>query len=296
MGEIRIGTCSWTDPTLIECEEFYPKKSMSAEARLKFYSEHFSTVEVDSTFYALPSEKVIGLQTIRTPDNFILNYKAFGLLTQHAVDPKKLPRAIKDLLSPELLSKRLLKWGEVSQAAKDMTFQMFESAIRPADSAGKLGAILFQFPPYFTCRDENKEYILQCKERFPQYRLAIEFRHRSWVGDEKLNQTLQFLEKHNLTFVSVDEPQFPSTIPSIARATTDMAYVRFHGRNKENWFRKGIRTCERFAYEYSDEELQEWVPKIKGLQEATKRVFLMFNNCYRSWAVKNAKRIVTLLD
>lgn len=296
MGEVRIGTCSWTDPTLIDSEEFYPDKKMSAEARLKFYAEHFNTVEVDATFYALPSEKVVGLQTLRTPDDFILHYKAFGLLTQHSINPGRLPKAVKEMLSPELLAKRLLKYKEVSQEAKDMVFQMFESALRPADSAGKLGVVLFQYPPFFICKEENKEYILECKARFPQYKLAIEFRHISWVDGDNLKDTLSFLKANNLVFVSVDEPQFPSTIPPIAEATNGLAYVRFHGRNKNNWFRRGIKVSERFAYNYSDEEIKEWIPKIRVLRKRTKRAFLMFNNCFGAWAVRNAKRIALMLD
>lgn len=296
MGEVRIGTCSWTDPTLIESEEFYPDKKMSAEARLKFYAEHFNTVEVDATFYALPSEKVVGLQTLRTPDDFILHYKAFGLLTQHSINPGQLPKAVKKMLSPGLLAKRLLKYKEVSKEAKDIVFQMFESALRPADSAGKLGVVLFQYPPFFICNEENKEYILECKARFPQYKLAIEFRHISWVDGDNLEDTLSFLQANNLVFVSVDEPQFPSTIPPIAEATTDLAYVRFHGRNRNNWFRRGIKVSERFAYNYSDEEIKEWIPKIEVLRKRTKRAFIMFNNCFGAWAVRNAKRIVVMLD
>lgn len=296
MGEIRIGTCSWTDPSLIESEDFYPQKRMSAEERLEFYAEHFNTVEVDSTFYALPSEKVVGLQTVRTPDDFILNYKAFGLLTQHSIDPNRLPRVTKELLPPDILNKRYLKYEEVPAEVKDMAFQMFESAIRPADSAGKLGIVLFQYPPYFTCKDKNKEYILECKKKLSQYQLAIEFRHRSWVDDNNINETLDFLKQNDLIFVIVDEPQFPSTIPPIVEATADISYIRFHGRNKENWFRKGIKTSERFAYNYSDQELSEWIPGIQALQDKVKKTYLMFNNCFGSWAIANAKRIAALLE
>lgn len=296
MSEIRIGTCSWTDPTLIESEEFYPQKSMTAEARLRFYAEQFNTVEVDSTFYALPSEKVVGLQTLRTPEDFVLNYKAFGLLTQHPIDPGRLPKAIKELISQQDLAKRVLKHHDIPQDARDMAFQMLESALRPAASAGKLGIVLFQYPPYFVCSDENKKYILECKERFPQYRLAIEFRHASWLEDTNFDETLNFLEENGLTFVSVDEPQFPSTVPPIAKATTDLAYVRFHGRNRENWFRRGIKVAERFAYTYSDQELEEWIPKIRSLQKKTKKTFLMFNNCFGTWAIRNAKRLAMMLD
>jgi len=298
LGEVHVGTCSWTDPTLIAAGTFYPRKEMSAEERLKFYAQNFDVVEVDSTFYALPSEKVIGLHTERTPDDFTLHYKAFGLLTQHPIDPKRLPKNIKAMLPEEALDKKRLGFNEVTAEARDMAFQMFESALRPADSAGKLGVLLFQFPPYFTHKDSNKGYILQCKEKFPQYRLAIEFRHPSWLTEDKRKDTLNFLEENGLIYVSADEPQFDDgkTIPPIAEATADVAYIRMHGRNKENWFRRDIPTVERYAYEYFDEELKEWLLKIKELMYETRRAYAMFNNCYADYAVNNARRMKELLE
>lgn len=297
MPEVRVGTCSWTDPTLITAGSFYPKKDMSAEERLKFYAQNFDVVEVDSTFYVIPSEKVVGLHTERTPDDFILHYKAFGLLTQHPIDPKRLPKNIKAMLPREAVGKSRLDFRDVPPEARDMAFQMFESALRPADSAGKLGVLVFQFPPYFTHRDSNKEYILYCKERFPQYKLAVEFRHPSWLTKNAREDTFKFLAANSLSYISADEPQFEDekTIPPIARSTTEIAYLRLHGRNTDNWFRRGIPTAERYAYQYSDDELREWLPKIKELIFETRETHVMFNNCYADYAVSNARRMKELL-
>jgi uncharacterized protein YecE (DUF72 family) len=297
MSGIHVGTCSWTDPTLIAAGSFYPKKDMSAEERLKFYAQNFDVVEVDATFYVIPSEKVVGLHTERTPDDFILHYKAFGLLTQHPIDPKRLPKNIKAMLPQEAVGKSRLDFRDVPPEARDMAFQMFESALRPADSAGKLGVLVFQFPPYFTHQDSNKEYILYCKERFPQYKLAVEFRHPSWLAGDAQKDTLEFLEVNSLSYVSVDEPQFEDgkTIPPIAQSTTDISYIRLHGRNRDNWFRRGIPTAERYAYHYSEEELKEWLPRIRELAAAAKETYVMFNNCYRDYAVNNARRMKELL-
>lgn len=298
MSEVHVGTCSWTDPTLITAGTFYPKKNMSAEERLKFYTQNFDVVEVDSTFYAIPSEKVVGLHTERTPDDFTLHYKAFGLLTQHPIDPKRLPKNINAMLPEGALKKQRLNFNEIPSEAKDMAFQMFESTLCPADSAGKLGVLVFQYPPYFTCRDSNKEYILQCKDKFPQYELAVEFRHPSWLTEEQQEETFKFLENSGLIYISVDEPQFEGakTVPPVTKATADIAYVRMHGRNRENWFRRGIPTVERYAYEYSDEELGEWLTKIRELMFEAKQTFVMFNNCFGDYAVRNARRMMQLLE
>lgn len=298
MGEVHVGTCSWTDPTLIEDGSFYPKKTMTAEERLKFYAEHFDNVEVDSTFYALPSEKVVSLQASRTPDNFTLNYKAFGLLTQHSVNPKALPKTIKMLVEPSLLEQPYLPFRTATKDVLDLSFQMFASALRPAQWSNKLGAVLFQFPPFFTFSKENMDYILTCQEKLFDYRLAIEFRHPSWLSEQSRRETMNFLRKNDLAYVSVDEPQYESgaTIPPIAEVTTDIGYIRFHGRNTETWFKKGISTAERFSYLYSEDELIEWTKKMKPIIYETDKTYAMFNNCYRNYGITNAQMMKKILS
>lgn len=297
MGDLRFGTCSWTDKTLIDSELFYPKKSMSAEDRLRFYAQHFNTVEVDSTYYALPSEKVVGLHTDRTPKDFIIHYKAFGLLTGHGIDPTCLPRIIRDRLSQEIRECRYVGSGQIPGELKDLAWQMFEGALRPAYSAGKLGVVLFQFPPHFACSEQNFEYILECRERLSDYRLAVEFRNPTWIRGENMDSTMGFLRDNALSYVSVDEPQLDdrSTMPPIAEATTDIAYVRFHGRNAATWRKKGINAAQRFAYLYNDDELNEWLPKIRKLVEMSNDTFVMMNNCFADYAIKNAVRMSELM-
>ncbi len=295
---VHIGTCSWTDKTLIESGEFYPDLWMSAEERLRFYAANFDTVEVDSTFYALPSEKVVGLQVDRTPAGFTLHYKAFGLLTQHSVDPKRLPRAVKELLPPEALELSRLYPQDVPEEAAHRVWRMFASALSPAKNAGKLGVVLFQFPPYFTYSEPNKEYILFCRDRLRDYRLAVEFRHNSWTEADRLEEVLEWLRDHDLIYTAVDEPQFPrgKTVPPLAVTTADISYIRLHGRNRENWYKKNITVAERFAYEYNDEELGHWANKIELISPFTSEIYVMFNNCFRNFAVKNAGRMVSLLE
>lgn len=291
MTDYYIGTCGFTDRGL---DGTFYRKGINPAERMAFYAQHFNAVEIDSSYYALPSERNSVLFAQRTPDNFIFHYKAFGLMTKHRVQTKSLGRA----LSMHLPVGHQAPY--VDDPPADMlakTFDMYYRALLPLNSAGKLGLVLFQFPPYFTKSGENKCYILQCKEWMMDFRLAIEFRHNSWTNRSELSDTLKFLIDNNLTYVSVDEPQFSSgsTVPPIAEATTDTAYVRFHGRNTKNWFKKGGTVAERFDYFYNKDELEEWVPKIRNLAENTSQIHVMFNNCVNTFAVQNARMIADVI-
>ena len=297
MGNILIGTCSWTDPTLIESGRFYPSPSLSAEARLRYYASQFPIVEVDSPYYALPSERTSGLWVERTGDNFIFDIKAFRLFTQHPTSPASLPRDIRQALPPRIGDKNSLYYRDLPEGLLQETWHRFQQALLPLDSSGKLGVVLFQFPPWFYYGERQCSHILSCRENLPQYTIAIEFRHNSWLNEKNIEHTLSFLRRHNLPFVCVDEPQgFPSSVPPLAVATSDIALVRFHGRNRETWEKKDIGPAERFNYRYTREELAEWVPRIKELAAKTHQLHVLFNNCHRDKAVANASQIRLMLD
>lgn len=287
---IYIGTCSWTDPSLLKESPFYPAASMSAEERLRFYASKFNTVEVDSPFYALPSEAVVGLQVQRTPPGFILNYKAYSMLTGHLSDTRSMPKTMRDMLPPVLAAKARLRADEVPDNILRLGFQMFAGALRPALSAGKLGIVLFQYPPWFAFEARNMDYIERCAAEMSGCQIAVEFRHKSWVANGNEAATMKFLADRKLAYVSVDEPQVDcdASVPPVYRATAPVAYVRLHGRNKESWLKKGISAAERFAYLYSQDELMTIAPNIKTLAAETDKTFVMFNNCFRDYAVNNA--------
>jgi uncharacterized protein YecE (DUF72 family) len=186
--QFMVGTASWTDKTLIETTDFYPPDVRTAEDRLRFYAAQFKTVEVDSTYYAIPAERNAELWRERTPPGFVFNIKAFAWLTQHLTDASRLPKEIKQMLPQPDRAKRRL--GFPGKDALDAAFNMFWSSLGPlhrADpgSGGSLGMLLFQFPPYFICKSSNLDYIASLPERMPGASLAIEFRHRSWTGEEK---------------------------------------------------------------------------------------------------------------
>lgn len=297
MGDILIGTSSWTDPTLIKSGRFYPEWAKSAEGRLQYYASQFSLVEVDSSYYALPNERTARLWVERTPDRFVFDTKAFRLFTLHPTPLKSLPKDIQGDLPAELKEKGNLYHRDLPSELVDEVWSRFEQALLPLDSAGKLGVVAFQFPPWYFPGNEQRDHILACKGKLPQYTIAVEFRHGSWLNEKNRERTLGFLCDNDLPFVCVDEPQgFKSSVPPVAAATSDIALVRFHGRNTETWEKKGIGPAERFNYLYSEAELHEWVPSIRELGEKTRQLHVLFNNCHEDKAVVNARQIGFMLD
>lgn len=281
----RVGTASWTDPSLL-ASGFYPPSVTTAAERLQFYSQHFDTVEVDSTFYSLPSERHAWLWAQRTPADFCFHVKAFGALTQHPVELRRLPRSVRALLPAELAATPTGRVKIPPGEVLDTCFSLFAAALAPLGRAGKLGCILFQFPPWFTARADNERYIDDCRARLPAFTLAIEFRHHSWFGTRS-EHTLAFLRARGLVHVILDLPRAPSLPVTPFVTTTTCAYVRLHGRNREAWFGQHERASERFRYFYSDAELAELADRIRRLRNA-REVHVIFNNCYSDYGVRNA--------
>ena len=158
----------------------------------------------------------------------------------------------------------------------------FLQSIRPLSEAGKLKGLLAQFPWGFKNTPENRDYLKGCRERTPDIPYFVEFRHRSWVSEEVGN----LLREHQLSFVCVDEPQIGDMMPPMARATTNLGYIRFHGRNAKNWWGKG---GDRYDYLYTEDELRTWVGKVEQLLGKVDKIYLFFNNCHAGQAVENAR-------
>lgn len=289
----RVGTASWTDPTLLE-SGFYPPTATTAEARLRFYAQHFDTVEVDSTFYALPNERNAYLWARRTPDDFVFHVKAFAALTQHPVEVRQLPQPVREVLTTSLQAATGERVKLSPGDSLSLCFSMFAAALAPLARARKLGCLLFQFPPWFTANDEHERYLLFCREKLPSFLIAIEFRHRSWFG-ERAERTLGFLSEHQFVHVILDVPEAPSLPKTPFVTTMPTAYVRLHGRNREAWFGRHERASERFRYFYNDDELRELASRIRRLRDA-EEVHVIFNNCYRDYGVRNAATMAALLQ
>ena len=295
-GKISVGLSSWADPELVE-SGFYPKEIKTAEERLHHYATKFSIVELDSSYHFLPTRRNSSLWINATPQGFLFEVKAFSLLTQHPTPMSSIPRDLRETITKAINKTGNIYLKDLTAELSDAIWFRFESSIQPFVSAGKLGSITFQFPPWFHPRPENYEFILECKERLPGYRLAIEFRTGSWLTEEHREQTLNFLKKNGLALVCVDEPQgLRSSVPPIAEATAPLAVVRFHGRNKKNWERKNIPVTEKYNYFYDEHELAEWVPAIKKLAGEAEQVFLIFKNKHQDFALKNALQMQEMLE
>jgi len=295
-GRILTGTCSWTDPTLIACGRFYPPRVTSAADRLRFYADQFPIVEVDSTYYAPPSERNAHLWAERTPADFTFNVKAFALLTGHPAKLERLPSPLRDLVPDAARAKRNVYLKDMPPHSVDLLWETHRTALQPLHDAGKLGAVLFQFPPWFRRTPASADYVRRVPLELPDYQVAVEFRGGGWMDEDAAPATLAMLERAGLAYVSVDEPQgFRSSTPPVAAATADLAIVRLHGRNAATWEAHTGVASDRFNYLYSVAELNEWAPRIRRLAGAAPAVHVLFNNNYEDQGVVNARRMAALL-
>jgi uncharacterized protein YecE (DUF72 family) len=276
-GPIRVGVCSWADETLTKV--WYPKGIKSGEERLRYYAERFDVVEANSTYYRLPDRQMVENWAERTPPGFTMHVKAFGVMTRHPVKVDQLPPDLRDVPTDAR--------GRVDRPPREYraeVFARFHDALDPLRSAGKLGGILMQFPPYVVPRAQSLEYLEWSQEQLRGDEMLVEFRHASWLDEEHRADTLRFLEEHGMTYVVVDAPQTggKNVLPTVVAATNETGYVRFHGRNAQTWNKRTGSAAERFDYLYSEDELREWVPRLKELAAEAQTVYAMFNNNGRS--------------
>lgn len=298
MTRTRIGTASWADRPLVQSGKYYPEWARKPADRLRFYASEFPLVEVDSSYYALPSQRNAALWAGITPDDFLFDVKAFRLFTSHPTQPRVIPGEIREELPGRLSEKRNVYYRDLPPELRASLWRMFEDALLPLDSAGKLGVVVFQFPQWFMPRPDSKEHILECQEQLPQYRLAVEFRNRYWLSERNRDDTFGFLRDNGLAFIAVDEPQgFDSSVPPLAEVTADTALVRFHGRNRETWERRDLASSsERFDYYYSQPEMEEWVPRVREMQQRAREVHLIMNTNHQDQGIVNARLMGRLLD
>ncbi len=207
-----------------------------------------------------------------------MSFKAYAPITTHPTETKRLPKDIREALPEEARAKVRLYPKDIPRETLEEIHKRFWTALEPLRQSGKLGAVLLQFPDWFVISGENKDAIVRARDLLPDDRLAIEFRNATWLSERNRDETLRFLREHGLSYVMVDEPQgFPSSIPA------------------ENWKKKGITAAERFDYRYSQQELLEWVPKIRKVAEQARETHLLMNNCYGDKAVNNAAELSQLL-
>ena len=258
MAEIRIGTSGYSFKDWKGV--FYPP-TISDSSMLEFYTQFFDCVEINSTYYRILSPYLFRRMAERTPEDFDFVVKLHRSMTH-------------------------------DRASVHTTLEEFRASIEPLQELGKLKGLLAQFPWSFRNGKENREHILFLQSQFEGHPLFVEFRNDTWAAPG----ILSFLSNHNLYYCSVDEPDLPGLMPSDAHTTGDIGYVRFHGRNRENWFKKGVETTQRYRYLYEEEELKRWADKIKEISRQAKQIFVVFNNCYQNFGLKNAKMLLRLLQ
>jgi uncharacterized protein YecE (DUF72 family) len=246
---IHIGTSGFKFPDWKG--EFYPPGVKPADW-LAYYARHFDCLEINASYYRLLGAKVTAQMAAKVPAGFLFTVKTYRTLTH-------------DL---------------ASQTPED--WKIFTDSLRPLADEGKFGCVLAQFPTAFHPGEKSLAYLGEARERLADYPMVVEFRRRDWLTEE----TFAWLKARHIGFCGVDEPQFSTLMPPVARATSTIGYLRFHGRNAKDWWH-GSRE-ERYDYLYSEAELQEWVPKIRTLDQETDKTFVFLNNCHAGKAVKNA--------
>lgn len=255
-GKIVVGTSGYSFQDWIG--GFYPEGTKKGDM-LREYTKHFECVEVNSTYYRIPHPVVLRRMEEKTPPGFEFIIKANQEMTH--------------------------------KGSKDLSvYRSFDEAIQPVVEAGKFQGVIAQFPWGFKNTPENRDHLKFMKDRFRACPLFVEFRNREWITDEVFEQ----LEKSDIAYCSVDEPRLKSLVPPIARLTTELGYVRLHGRNAKNWWGRG--GGDRYDYLYSEEELKEWVTKITSMSQKARKTFVFFNNCHAGQAARNAGLMKDLLS
>src|ERR671930_2296944 len=271
-GRIVIGTSSWADPGFVE--EWYPP-GLPPRERLPYYAERFESVEINSTFYAIPAAKTVATWAGATPDGFTFDYKLHRLLSRHAAPRSSLP---KDLRARAKTTER----GRV-KLTKRLEAAVADAALEAVEPlGGKLSTFLLQLSPAFGPRDHKLDELAPLVERLSAAApVAIELRNRLWLHERRIERTLGWFEEHGAAFVCVDAPQgsnAPTIMPPIDVTTRDdVAYLRAHGRNLDGYLR-GRSVAERFGYRYGDDELRELAGRAQELAAHVRDVRVMFNN------------------
>lgn len=297
-GNIRVGLCSWSDPSLIKSKGFYPRGTGSSEGRLRYYAMRFPIVEVDSSFYAMPSPQNSVLWAERTPANFEFNVKAFRLFTGHQTPPAVFPKDIVLALPPLRAKSKNHYYADLPAELRDELWRRFLLALEPLQVAGKLLAVHFQFAPWVSNGKTWRAHVEHCVERMAGHRVAVEFRNATWLGAAQVADTLAWQRELGVVHTIVDEPQGVGNFAHEVWAVTNprLAVVRLHGRNADTWEAKGlVAASDRFNYEYNDAELDALAAHIDRLVEQAFEVVVLLNVNFEDQGVRAAEGLMRKL-
>jgi len=275
VSDIRIGTSGWNYPTGQGTWNgiFYPARTRGGRGKsggkfdeLAFYAEHFNTVEINSSFYGIPPASTTAGWAERTPPGFEFSLKLFQKFTH-----------------PEMFHKAT---GQDPWSLDEKDVDEFRAAIHPLAAAGKLGALLAQFPASFKNEPDSRAYLEWLLEHFKDYRVAVELRHRSW-SDEPAD-TLELLESSNTAWTQIDEPKFRFSIRQNLRPNVrSFYYLRLHGRNAATWWAHE-KSEDRYNYLYSAAELEPFSEAAEAASRQVRKAYLYTNNHFSAKSVANA--------
>ncbi len=253
---IRIGTSGFSYDDWKG--HFYPQ-NLAKKDMLGYYARVFNTTEINSSYYNIPGEASFAGMARKTPDDFEFVVKAHKDMT-HAQQPDK------------------------------NLFDIFLGSIGPLVDAGKFGCVLAQYPNGYRYSEENKDRLRQFRDWIGDTPTVIEFRNADWLNDD----TFSLLRELNFGFCAVDEPQLRNMMPDVTAATSQIGYVRFHGRNVKQWFNHE-HPHQRYDYLYNEEELKPWVPKVTDIERKTSKTYVFFNNHYQGKSAQNARMFAAML-
>jgi len=297
MPVVLIGTASWTDKTLIDCGRFYPPHARTAEGRLRHYASLFPLVEVDSSYYGIPTPANAQRWVERTPDTFTMNVKSFRLFTGHQTPLATLPKDIQAELGTAA-TRQVLYYRDMPPFLRNELWRRFIEALSPLKSAGRLGLVHFQFAPWVRCTAAGRGHVAHCVERMAGHTLSVEFRHSSWLASSQAPSTLAFERELAVVHTVVDEPQgFDNSVPAIwSRTHPAGSLVRLHGRNAATWNMQGVSAAsDRFDYDYPPDELAGLAASIHQLSLDSMFTHVILNNNMEDQAQRNAKSLMAML-
>ena len=294
---VLVGTASWTDKTLIACGRFYPPGATTAEGRLRHYASQFPIVEVDSSYYAMPAPNTAQLWAERTPNDFVMNVKAFRIFTGHQTSPTVLHKDLREALGSA--AKANVYYRELPSEIRDELWRRFIEALAPLRASSKLGLVHFQFPPWLVRNAAGHAHVQHCVERMAGHTLSVEFRHQSWFAGEHATNTLTFERELGVVHTVVDGPQgFSNSVPAIWEGThPGFALLRLHGRNSGTWNVKGATAAsDRFNYDYDEAELGEIAEQVTRLSTRAAFTHVIFNNNMEDQGQRNAALLMHRLQ
>jgi uncharacterized protein YecE (DUF72 family) len=296
-GTILVGTSSWTDKTLIECGRFYPRTVTTPEERLRFYASQFPIVEIDSSYYGIPSIENAQRWVDRTLPGFVFNIKGYRLFTRHQTPVVSLGKELSHALGA---TKKNVYEKDVPAEITMELWRQFRAVLEVLRDGGKLGAVHMQFAPWVAFHPKTFAYLDHCRAMLAGFRVAVEFRNKTWFDTQKhINRTLAFERENDFANVVVDEPQgMANTIPAVWEVTNPaLAVVRLHGRNHGTWNQKGLKSsAQRFDYDYSETELRELAREVEVLASKAATTHVLCNINYQDQGQRAARKLTDIIE